>query len=811
MKNLYDLTSPQKSIWLTEQYYKNTNINNVCGAYMASVPLDYEILEKSLKTFIKNNESYQTRLTLVDGKVKQYFEEYKDFPIKTVCVQSEEEFRELQKKENSKGFNLLNSRLFNITMFKFPNNHGGFIINSNHIIADSWTSGIVANELSRTYIEIKNGNSNLSYKTNSYKEYIKTEQEYINSDKFQKDKEYWNNLFEKVPEIASIPALNNKSDKEISNRAKRFIKNIDDTTLNRIREYCSKSKISLYNLFMGIYALYLGRVSNLDSFVIGTPILNRTNFREKQTTGMFINVLPLKFDLNQNNLFKEFISQVSTNSTALLRHQRYSYNYILEDLRKRDPSIPGLYDIIFSYQITKMNENNDSLPHKTLWTFNDTISNNLEIHMFEWNENNTIQIAYDYKVDKYSEQEISNFHKRILHMLNQILNNENVLLKEIEIVTDDEKNYILNEFNNTKTEYPKNKTISQLFEEQAEKTPNNIAIVFENKKMTYKELNEKANQLANYLISKGVKPGDIIGIFLDKSLEIVISMLAILKANCTFLPFDIEYPKERINYIVNDSKVKYILTFKHLNNALPNNYINVSLTDNNLIYSKYSKENINLKDSSSENIMYVIYTSGSTGKPKGVLVKHKNISRLVLNQNFIKFDEMETMVQTGTIAFDACIFEIFGALLHGFKLHILKKETLLDINKFEKFLTNEKVTILFLTTGLFNEFGNLNPSMFKNLKYLLTGGDVISISSVSNILKTCSKIKLVNCYGPTENGSYSTCFNIPENWNYNYIPIGKPIANSTAYVVSNSGNLQPIGVPRRIMGWWRWSWKRLYK
>ncbi len=798
-KSFKNLTSPQQSIWTTEQYYKNTNINNVSGVFVTTVPVDLSVLEKAIKLFVKDNESFRIKLTLENGNIKQYISDYSDFPIETVILKSDDDRIALEEKQNSNGFELLNSNLFRFTLFQYPNGNGGYIVNQSHIISDSWTSGIMVNEICKIYDCLKNKTQIPSKSSElSYSNYIKTEEEYLNSENFKKDKEYWNSIFETVPEIASIPSINNVKDTNISCTAKRYLTNISPNKLKALQNYSSIHKVSLYNIFMGIFALYISRVSNLDNFVIGTPILNRTNFKEKQTTGMFINVLPLKINVNNNQKFKDFVSQISIDSKGLLRHQRYSYNHIIEDLRKRDSSIPTLYNVLFSYQVTKMNETNNVLPHKTSWTFNKSISDDLDFHIFEWNDTNTLQIAYDYKVDKYSDEEISSINQRILYILEQILDNEDVLIKEIDIVTKEEKNKILYEFNNTRTNYPNNKTISQLFEEQVKKAPNNIATVFENQKLTYKELNEKSNQLANYLLDNGVKQGDVIGIFIDKSIEMIVSMLAILKANCCFLPFDIDYPKERIDYIVNDSNVKYILTFNHLKQFLPDISIDVSFENGNIYSSKYSKTNLDLKNYSSENIIYIIYTSGSTGKPKGVLVKHKNIARLVLNQNFINFNSNEIMVQTGTIAFDACIFEIFGALLHGFKLHILKKDILLNINKFEEFLIQNKITILFLTTGLFNELGNLNPQIFKNLRYLMTGGDVISISAVSNILKTCPKLKLVNCYGPTENGSYSTCFNIPSDWNQNYIPIGKPIANSTAYIVSKSGNLQPIGIPGEL-------------
>ena len=538
---------------------------------------------------------------------------------------------------------------------------------------------------------------------------------------------------------------------------------------------------------MAVYSLYVSRISHLDDFVMGTPILNRTNFDQKHTMGMFISVVPLRVQVDQQGSFLDFTKKIATDTMSLFRHQKYSYQSILENIRKRDSSIPNLYNVILSYQITKTTEESNHVHYCTDWTFNGCATDELQIHLFDLNEE-SMTVAYDYKSDLFTSQEIDNLHHRILTMIRQIIENESVLINEIEIVTPDEKRQILYDFNSTFMDYPRDKTIVDLFEAQVQKTPDATAIIFENQKLTYRELNEKANQLAKILVKNDVQIGDTVAIYLNKSLEVVVSMLGILKAGASFLPLDIDYPEDRLNYIIENSAPKVVLSSHTLSCPINIPIILVDLAED--FYQTQDGNNLNFSITP-ENLMYVMYTSGSTGNPKGVMVKHKNIIRLAAFPNFIEFSENEIMVQTGTIVFDACIFEIFGALLHGFKLHILKKENILDIEFFSNFLEREKVTILFLTTGLFNQLGLQAPHMFKHLKYLLTGGDVISKESIQNILAACPNIKMINCYGPTENGSYSTVY--PIQGNEKIIPIGKPITNSTTYVISNH-HLCPIGV-----------------
>ena len=296
------------------------------------------------------------------------------------------------------------------------------------------------------------------------------------------------------------------------------------------------------------------------------------------------------------------------------------------------------------------------------------------------------------------------------------------------------------------------------------------------------------------LISNKVKQGDVVGIFLDKSLEMIVSILAILKCGAIYLPIDIHYPDSRINYIIENSGATTILTDTDTE-RFNLNTINVSLNEN--FYKLSNTSNI-LRKFDAEAPAYIMYTSGSTGTPKGVLIENRSIVRLVKNTNFIEFKENERILQTGSIVFDACTFEIWGALLNGFELYIIKKQDLLDPVLLEKYLVDNKITILWLTAPLFNQLCESNPSMFKSVRVLLTGGDVLSPRHINSVKKACPNLTIINGYGPTENTTFSTCFTIDKFYD-NSIPIGYPIANSTCYVVSPTLNLLPVGVPGELL------------
>ena len=314
----------------------------------------------------------------------------------------------------------------------------------------------------------------------------------------------------------------------------------------------------------------------------------------------------------------------------------------------------------------------------------------MQIHIVDYNGSETLSIFYDYKTSKYVKSEIKQMHERINHIIEQVLQDDSINIENIEIVTPEEKLQILKEFNNTKTDYPRNMSVIELFENQVKETPNKVAIVFEDSELTYDELNKRANQLANILIANKVKQGDVVGIFLDKSLEMIVSILAILKCGAIYLPIDIHYPDSRINYIIKNSGATTILTDTDTEEVNLNT-INVSLSEN--FYKLSNTSNI-LRNFDAEAPAYIMYTSGSTGTPKGVLIENRSIVRLVKNTNFIKFNKNDRMLQTGSIVFDACTFEIWGALLNGLSLYIIKKEDLLNAHTLKNYIEKNKISIM---------------------------------------------------------------------------------------------------------------------
>ncbi len=800
--NVYNLTNPQKSIWFTEQFYKGTPIENITGCVIVLEKLNLKALQKAINLFVKSNDSFRLKFTVKDDKPLQYLSSFSEFEIENVMVNTDEDIKDIENKMSNTPFEVLDNLLFSFKTFTFPDGHGGFVITAHHLISDAWTAGLVVNEIMDYYEKIINSQI-IDNQNPSYLDYITSEQEYLNSEKFNKDKEFWNEIFKTVPEVATIPSINvENSNSSLSCKAKRKQFVIPKETMNLINEFCKQNKASAFNFFMAVLAIYLSRVSSLDDFTIGTPILNRGNFKEKQTTGMYISTIPFRISINHKIPFAEFLSNISADFSKIFRHQKYPYQYLLEDLRKKDSSIPNLYNILLSYQNVRSNKQTSDINYESSWVGNNFISDDIDIHLYDMNDTGDINIAYDYLISKYSIDDICSIHARFLYIINQVLENNDITLNEIEIVTPDEKKKILYDFNNTSADYPRDKTITQLFEEQVEKTPDNIAVVFENQKLTYRELNERANSLANYLRTYGIIKGDTIGLRLEKSLEMIVGILAIIKAGASYLPINLSYPQDRVEFMLSDSNAKLLLC----NTKTQNDFsLNIDKICINLSESKiYSLSSYNTNCISNPNdVLYIIYTSGSTGTPKGAMISHKNVVRLMKNDKFLfDFSEKDVWTMFHSVAFDFSVWEMYGALLYGGKLVLVPEDTAKDPILFLKLMRSENVTILNQTPTYFYNLINAElqykDSNLK-LRYIIFGGEALKPNLISKWNNKYPTTKLINMYGITETTVHVTFkeLNKFDLSNSNSI-IGKPIPTLKVLLLDKHLKLVPIGVTGEI-------------
>ena len=384
-------------------------------------------------------------------------------------------------------------------------------------------------------------------------------------------------------------------------------------------------------------------------------------------------------------------------------------------------------------------------------------------------------------------------------MLEAIVANPQQRIDQLPLLTPSEQQQLLVEWNDTQVDYPQDKCIHQLFEKQVERTPDAVAVVFEDQQLTYNELNSRANQLAHYLRSLGVGADVLVGICVERSLEMVVGLLGILKAGGAYVPLDPEYPTERLSFMLEDAQIKVIVTQQSLVARLPKHTAQLVCLDTDaLVISQSSQENPNAGVQAS-NLAYVIYTSGSTGQPKAVEVIHRGVNRLLFGVNYVELDATQRFLQMAPISFDASTFEIWGALLHG-GLCVIYPEKIPTSENLKAEIDKHGITILWLTAALFNSIIDENSQALSGIRQLLIGGEALSVAHVKRGLERLPSTQIINGYGPTESTTFTCCYPIPRQLNRTIesVPIGRPISNTQIYILDKYLQPVPIGVPGEL-------------
>lgn len=789
-KTLKNLTNPQKSIWLTGQFYESSSLFNIGGMVFIKQNVDFNKLERAINLFIKKNDGLRISFELKNGIPHQYVRDfsYEKFPLYN--INSKEEFYKLEQEFIHVNFNISQSFLYSFNLVQFQDGTGGFYVVVHHLISDAWSMGLLVSGIINLYSQLlKNETIDDSFEP-SYFEYIASEEKYLASEKFQKDADFWKNIFQTSPSYSSFSLTNSKSTSQEAKRKRFSLENSKD-----ISDFCKKNDISVFTFLMTIFSLYLHRITNLEEVIIGSPILNRNGKREKNMMGMFVNTLPIKISFQENLSFSELAKQVSENQFSMFRHHRYPYAELLEFVRTAYQFTNNLYDTTISYQNARNNANTSDINYSTNWVFNGAISNSLDIHIYDMDNSGILDILYDYNVQKFKEEEIEDLHARILHIIKQVMQNFDISLKKIEIVTPQEKQSLLYDFNKTDTPYESNKCIHQLFEEQVNRTPDKIAVAFEDKTLTYRELNEKANQLAYTLrTQQGITAHSKVGLLVKRSLEMAVGLLAILKAGATYIPIDPEYPKERIAYMVEDSETSLILVTKDTQNLFASDCI-FNIDFSSPFYLTAPINNLTCINSS-DDLIYLIYTSGSTGKPKGVMLTHKNINNYLTGlKQVIDFSSSKVIVSVTTVCFDIFVTEFWGGLLNGLTVVIANEQEQNISADLNRLCLKYHVNMIQTTPSRFQLLLDSEDLPFlKNITDLMVGGEALPEKLLQK-LQLFNWINVYNMYGPTETAVWST---IKPNPDLSNITIGTPISNTKVYILDDNQNLLPPNIPGNL-------------
>lgn len=780
--NRYNLTFPENNIYLVEKFNDRTAINTIAGLLKIESKFDEKICNKIINKLIESNDALRIKIYEENNSAYQVVEDYiyEDIEYIDMSNKTDKEIEKYMSDSVNIPFQFIDSKLYEFKVIRYNSNTGCIFMKLHHTISDAWTLMQIINQLLKNYNKV-NENIDENIVVPSYTEYISSENEYLNSDKYLKDEEFWRNYLNGISNPVSIKETTSK----VSTRAARYSVQLSKKENNKINEYCNANRVSPYTLFLGALSTYIYRIKDNNDFVIGTPILNRSNFREKQMLGMFVSTMPIRMKVEENVKFLDLVKQIGSDTMSLFRHQKYPITKTLEHIHDTTDIKEKIYNIMLSYQNARSDIEESSKLFSTKWLFSGYIQDDLEIHIMDMDNNGVLHINYDYLKDLFEKIEIKYLHTRLMSIVQNAIDDIDVNVDNINIMSK-EDNRNLFKFNDTYRDYPKDITAVDLFEKQVEKNPDSIALVFEGKQMTYRELNEKANQLAWYLIKeKNVQANDVVGIILKRGFEMIISIIGIIKSGATYLSIDSEFPEDRINYMIENSNTKIIVTS---NDSISENCENIDIYK----IEESSINNPNVKIGMNDNF-YVLYTSGSTGNPKGTIIKHSNISNFMyhfLNNKI--YNNCKTIVSVTTISFDIFTFETISSLINGLKIVIANEEEqkipkLLNnlINKENIEIIQTTPTRMQLLLDNIEDFDNI-----KKLKRIVLAGEQLQKQLINKITKL-GDIEIYNGYGPTETTIFSSFTDVTKS---KRVSIGKPFSNTKFYILDKKRRILPIGI-----------------
>lgn len=784
----YDLTIPQENIWLIEQLYPNLNTNNICGTFFINKVLDLEILKKSINQIIENNDALRLRINIVDSKPVQYIHnhEFEEFPIYYIEEDDPTKVNAIVDAFVLEHINVINNKLYDFRLISTPTSVY-ICMKMHHLIADAWSMGqIFIKNIQKYYTAIEE-NRIIDEKT-SYLDYVQKIEEYKNSDKYLRDKEFWKKYVKNIDVSNNYSIPKNKS-------CKRIVKPIDEATFAKINNFCKDNNISEFSFFMGLISIYFSKLFDQENIVIGTPFLNRQKARkELDIMGMFVATLPIHISVNPNFSFIELCKKISSTNMSCFKHSQFPYSEIQKEYINSSGSNTNLYEIAFSYQVNNLEDDFDSTIYKTTWLPNNTQINPLLISYV--NHFGEHELCYDVLQKFFIDEDIDDLHERLMSIAKQIQKSNDITIQNINIICENDLS-LLKEFNNTGDIILEGETIVSRFKKVAAQNKTKTALKYNDIEVTYKELDKKSNSVANNLIKLNVKKGTPIAIIFDKSIEMFIAMLGIMKAGCYYVPILPQEENARSEYIIKNSESQLLITEKKYYTQIANKVIQNKLVIDELLNENSSEPDVNIKPT---DLCYFIYTSGSTGGPKGVMLKHENVISLIESMNHHKdlnFLPGDIAISLLKYSFDASAIDIYSMLLNGGKLIIVPKESELDPAEVTKLISNEKVTRFFTVAKWIEQVQKMSRKQnidISSVRLIGTGGEVLKPQKFKYLLDTYPNLKFCNTYGPTETTVMITSHQVNENdIEKNFSPIGGLLPFSRAIVMShNSNEILPI-------------------
>ncbi|AFZ36198.1 amino acid adenylation domain protein [Stanieria cyanosphaera PCC 7437] len=795
------LSYAQERLWLLHQLQPDCPLYNEISLFKLRGCLNLTALEQSFNQVLQRHEILRSQFVAKDGKPVTQITPHRWITLPVVDIEQEAnaEARAMQlaTEEAQKPFDLSEYPLFRLKLYRLSEQQYLWLMVVHHIICDGWSMGIFIREIATLYADFQAKKSpSLPELSIQYADFAWWEKQ--QSDRiFATQLEYWKQKLSGSLPYLEIPTLNQQINHSKVNSCRGARKSIvlSSQLSQALKTLSQKQNVTLFMLLLAAFKVLLSRYTALEDILVGSPIANRNRPELEDAIGLFVNTLVLRSDLSGDPTFAELLQQVKQVALEAYSNQDLPFEKIVAHLQpERNLSQSPLFQVMFILY---------NLPNSDLELPGLTVAEvplahgmaKLALTLEIRDRGSSLEACFEYNSDRFGVAQIERMLLHYQTLLENVVVNPDLHLSQIDLLTAAEKQQLLVEWNNTEVKYPQDKCIHQLFEAQVEKTPDAVAVIFENQQLTYRELNTRANQLAHHLQKLGVKPEVIVGICLERSLELVIGLLAILKAGGAYLPLDPSYPRDRLAFMLENSQTSILITQRQIEQNLPPHQAQVIFLE--------QKQPIKTKESIAnpicnlhiDNLAYVIYTSGSTGKPKGAMNTHRGIlNRLLWMQEAYQLTTEDSVLQKTPFSFDVSVWEFFWCLMVGARLIIAKPEGHRDRNYLINLIKEQQITTIHFVPSMLQIFLEAEGlEHCQSLKRVICSGEALSFALQEKFFARLN-CELYNLYGPTEAAIDVTHWRCQKNSSLSIVPIGRPIANIQIYILDRDLQTVPIGV-----------------
>ncbi|MGZ5051735.1 MAG: amino acid adenylation domain-containing protein, partial [Methylobacter sp.] len=800
------LSFAQQRLWFLAQLEKQSATYNMPAAFRLTGRLDEDALQQALIALIQRHESLRACFPMRDGKPSvQLNEIYNPLSVTALSGLAGDEqqcqIAEWLDRHANSPFDLSTGPLFQAQLLRLGVEEYILLFNIHHIIGDGWSTGVMIRDWCRLYdAYLQNRQPQLPELPIQYNDYAAWQRNWLQGEVLERQLAYWTDKLAGAPELLELP-VDNQRPAVMSYRGKHLQSTLHPMLTQEIKQLSRKQGVTDFMALLAAFTVLLSRYSGQTDIVVGCPIANRTQSQTENLIGFFVNTLALRMQIDAEQSFSELLAQVRKTALEAYSHQDIPFEALVEKINPaRSLSYAPLFQVMFVLQnAPEAAPDLSGLNIEPLDSEHATAKFDLTLSVDE--RDGAFVCHWEYNTDLFRSETVVQMSKHFQVLLEGIVAEPEQPIAQLPLLTVAEQQ-LQQAWNRAETEYPQDRTIVDLFQTQAGKTPDAIAVVFEDRQLTYRQLNRQANQLAHYLL--GLKTGNcLVGICVERSLETIVGLLAILKAGAAYVPLDPDYPAQRLQFILEDAAAPILLTQSHLLERLPVSNAKVVCMDSEREAIAHCSEENPASQSGPDDLAYVIYTSGSTGKPKGCQLTQANVTRLFsATDDWYRFNEQDVWTLFHSYAFDFSVWEIWGALFYGGKLVVVPYHTSRNPTLFYQLLIDQGVTVLNQTPSAFKQLQDVDKHPDRlNLRLVIFGGEALDFAALQPWFARHgdNRPQLVNMYGITETTVHVTYYPVASGDNRGKSVIGKPIPDLQVWVVDANNNLLPVGVPGEML------------